>query len=90
MLSSERVVEQADGVMRTIMETYHAPNRSLREVAEVAEASTLDPLHTFSDACRAERRQVVTGTRVLGETRRASQTGDEDASVPRATRQPSR
>lgn len=62
--SSERVVEQADAVMRTIMETYHAPNRSLREVAEGAEPSVLDPLRTFSDACRAERRQVVTGTRL--------------------------
>ena len=64
MLSSERVVEQADAVMRTILETYQAPNRSLREVAETAEPSALDPLHTFSDACRAERRQVVTGRRL--------------------------
>jgi hypothetical protein len=62
MLSSERVVEQADAVMRTIMETYRGPNRSLREVAEGAEPSALDPLRTFSDACRAERWQVVTGT----------------------------
>jgi hypothetical protein len=58
------VIEQADGVMRTIMETYHAPNRSLPEVAEEADPSVLDPLRTFSDACRAERRQVVTGTRL--------------------------
>jgi hypothetical protein len=64
VLSSERAVEQADGVMRTIMETYNAPNRSLREVAEEAEPSVLAPLRTFSDACRAERRQVVTGTRL--------------------------
>jgi len=63
VLSSERVVEQADAVMQTIMKTYHAPNRSLREVAE-AEPSVLDPLRTFSDACRAERGQVVTGTRL--------------------------
>jgi hypothetical protein len=62
VVASERVVEQADGVMRTIMETYRAPNRSLREVAEVAEPSALDPLRAFSDACRAERRQVVAGS----------------------------
>jgi hypothetical protein len=31
VLSSERVVEQADAGMRTIMETYRGPNRSLRE-----------------------------------------------------------
>ena len=61
VLSSERVVEHADAVMRTIMETYHAPNTSLREVAEASDPSTLDPLRSFSDACRAERRQVVTG-----------------------------
>ena len=59
--SSERVVEQADAVMRTIMETYRAPNRSLREAAEEAGPSALDPLRAFSDACRAERRQVVSG-----------------------------
>ena len=62
VVSSERVVEQADAVMRTIMETYHAPNRSLRQVAEEAEPSALDPLRGFSDACRAERRQIVTGS----------------------------
>ena len=69
VVSSERVVEQADAVMRTILETYRSPNRSLREATEEAEPSALDPLRAFSDACRAERRQVVTGS-VLRETTR--------------------
>jgi len=70
VVSSERVVEQADAVMRTIMETYRAPNRSLREATEKAEPSALDPLRAFSDACRAERRQVVTGSALRETTRR--------------------
>jgi hypothetical protein len=69
VVSSERVVEQADAVMRTIMETYRAPNRSLGEATEEAEPSALDLLRAFSDACRAERRQVITGS-VLRETTR--------------------
>jgi hypothetical protein len=67
MLSSEPVVDRADAVMRTLVETYHAPNVSLREVSEQAEPAALDPLRTFSDACRAERRHVVTG-RVFRDT----------------------
>lgn len=58
VLSSERVVEQADAVMKNIIETYRAPNTSVRDVAADGESSSLDPLRAFSDACRAERRQV--------------------------------
>ena len=54
VLSSQRVVEQSDAVMRMIMETYAAPNTSIRDVADRMEGGELDPLRAFSNACRDE------------------------------------
>jgi hypothetical protein len=59
VLSSPRVVEQADAVMRLILKTYRAPNHSIGELAANIDANVLnpelDPLRDFSDACRDER-----------------------------------
>ena len=60
VLSSQEVIGQADRVMRGIVETYLAPNKTIRDV--VADAlkhnrgvdQALNPLHDFSNACRAE------------------------------------
>jgi hypothetical protein len=54
VLSSQRIVEQADFVMQRIMETYRAPNRTIREEAELIKSGGLDPLLAFSEACREE------------------------------------
>jgi len=62
VLSSQEVVEQADRVMRVIVETYLAPNKTIRDV--VADGlkdnrgldEELDPLRDFSNACRDEFR----------------------------------
>jgi len=54
VLSSQSVVEQADEVMRTIMEAYAAPNKTIRDVANGLEGERLDPLRDFSSACRDE------------------------------------
>lgn len=54
VLSSHRVVEEANSVMQLIMDTYHAPNRTLREEAERMRTGGLDPLLGFSMACRDE------------------------------------
>ena len=62
VLSSQEVIEQADRVMRAIVETYLAPNKTIRDV--VADAlkdnrgldQTLNPLRDFSNACRDEFR----------------------------------
>lgn len=54
VLSSQRIVEQADFVMQRIMETYRAPNRTIREEAELIRSGGLDPLLAFSEACREE------------------------------------
>ena len=54
VVSSQRVVEQADLVMQRIMETYRAPNRTIGEEAELIRSGGLDPLLGFSQACREE------------------------------------
>ena len=56
VVSSQRVVEQANAVMRTVMDTYRAPNRTLRDEADRMETDGLDPLLGFSEACREELR----------------------------------
>ncbi len=56
MLSSPRIVESADKVARVIIETYLAPNRSLRDLPEFLNHDTMDPLREFSNACREELR----------------------------------
>lgn len=54
VLSSSAVIEQADNVMRLIMETYASPNRALREIVQSMEGGRLDPLREFSETCRTE------------------------------------
>lgn len=66
VLSSPRVFEAADAVIRLILRTYHAPNRSIVDLtADVdgGQPRELDPLRDFSDACRDER-HVVYGIRL--------------------------
>jgi hypothetical protein len=55
ILSSPAVVEQADRVMRVIVDSYLAPNRTLRDVPEMWTPNhTMDLLRDFSGACRDE------------------------------------
>jgi hypothetical protein len=56
--SSPRVVENAERVARTIVETYLAPNKTLRESDEMAKSDWMDPLRSFSEACREELRML--------------------------------
>jgi len=64
VLSSQRVVEQANVVVHLIVETYQAPNRTIRDEVHSIETSGLDPLLNFSEACREElKRLVVVGPR---------------------------
>jgi hypothetical protein len=57
VLSSQGVVEQADRVMGDIIETYLAPNKTIREVvADRLKTDRLEPLRDFSNACREEFR----------------------------------
>jgi len=57
VLSSQGVIEQADRVMGDIIETYLAPNKTIREVvADRLKTDRLEPLRNFSNACRDEFR----------------------------------
>jgi hypothetical protein len=57
VISSREVVESADKVVRTIIETYLAPNRTFRDVHEILDNKAMNPLLEFSDACRRELRR---------------------------------
>ena len=54
--SSPRIVENADRVVRVIIETYLAPNKTFRDVKEILDNDAMDPLREFSHACREELR----------------------------------
>ena len=56
VFSSAAVVASADRVVRTIIEAYLAPNRTFRDLTEVIDNDTMNPLRDFSNACRDELR----------------------------------
>ncbi len=58
VLSSPLVVERADGVVRSIIDTYLGPKMTFREISETLKTSSfVDPLRDFSGACREELRK---------------------------------
>jgi len=54
LLASQRVVNAAEHVMSSIVETYLAPNRTLHEIRTLAEEGKMNFLVEFGEACRAE------------------------------------
>ena len=52
VISSDEVIEEAEKVGRTVIETYLSPNRTFADLAELI--PEMDPLRGFSDACRRE------------------------------------
>ena len=53
-LSRSDVVEKAEAVVRTIVDTYFAPNKTFPELRELVDGDAIDPLRAFSEICRAE------------------------------------
>jgi hypothetical protein len=54
-MSQPRTITCADTVMRVTIETYFAPNKTLRELNELIKMNTaMDPLKDFSEAAREE------------------------------------
>src|SRR5262249_42402956 len=49
ILSSPAIVENADRVVRVILETYLAPNKTFRDVKEILDNDALNPLREFSN-----------------------------------------
>jgi hypothetical protein len=55
VMSLPRTVECADQVMRATIDTYFAPNKTIRELHELVQSGTgIDPLKDFSEAAREE------------------------------------
>src|SRR5258708_9412281 len=54
VLSSPAVIRKAEAVVRMIVETYRAPNRTSPELQELLSSHAIDPLRAFSEECRAE------------------------------------
>jgi hypothetical protein len=52
IMSTPAVVERADAVVRKIMDTYLAPNRTFLDVRHALDREHFDVLQPFSDACR--------------------------------------
>ena len=57
VISLPRTVACADEIMRTTVDTYFAPNKTIRELHELVESgSAFDPLKDFSEMAREELR----------------------------------
>jgi hypothetical protein len=54
VVSSPAIVAHAAKVVRVIVDTYLAPNRTFRDVKEFLDDDQMDPLRDFSRACREE------------------------------------
>ena len=54
VLSNPAVVEKAEAVVRMIVDTYFAPNKTFPEVRKLLDNRAIDPLRAFSEECRAE------------------------------------
>jgi hypothetical protein len=51
-LSSFAVVETMEAVVRMIVDTYFAPNKTFPELLKLMNSHALDPLRAFSEECR--------------------------------------
>jgi hypothetical protein len=59
VLSSPRVIEEAEKVALQIVESYPKPNRTFGDLREMIHEHALDPLRGFSEACREEFRMAA-------------------------------
>jgi hypothetical protein len=54
VLSGSAVIEKAEVVAGTIVDTYFVPNRTFPELRKLIDSHAMDPLRAFSEECRAE------------------------------------
>ena len=54
VLSSPPVLQKAEAVIRTIIETYFSPNKTPFELRTLLDNDSIDPLRAFSEECRVE------------------------------------
>jgi hypothetical protein len=61
VVSNDAVIERAEAVARTIIDTYFSPNKTFSELRELMDGHPMDPLKGFSEACREELRTLRVG-----------------------------
>ena len=61
VLSTARVVDSADQIVKKIINAYLEPNKTLPELRQMADGGLIDPLRNFSEACRAESESLHYG-----------------------------
>jgi len=54
VMSSQTVLEHAEQIERTILDTYLEPDKTFTELREMANSGSISLLRSFSEACRAE------------------------------------
>jgi hypothetical protein len=54
VLSSPVIVESAEEVVQTIVDTYFSPNKSFPELRALMGSPAIDPLRAFSERCRED------------------------------------
>jgi hypothetical protein len=54
VLSSPPVLQKAEAVIRTRIETYFSPNKTPFELRTLLDNDAIDPLRAFSEECRVE------------------------------------
>jgi hypothetical protein len=58
LISSPAVVVAAEQIMETIVDTYLAPNLTLRELHALAKKGGMNLLVEFGEACRTELSRI--------------------------------
>jgi hypothetical protein len=58
VLSSPKVVDSADQIVKEIIHAYLEPNKTFPELREMVDSGLIDPLRSFSEACRAESERL--------------------------------
>ena len=61
VLSSARVIDSADQIVKRIVNAYLEPNKTVPELREMTNSGLIDPLRNFSEACRAESESLRYG-----------------------------
>jgi hypothetical protein len=54
VVSSPAIIEKAEAVVRTIIDTYFSPNKTFPELRIMMSSPAMDPLRAFSELCRED------------------------------------
>jgi hypothetical protein len=59
LVSSEKVLAEAEKCVRQIVDLYESPNLTVKQVRASLDSDDFDPLKAFSSACRAELLKIT-------------------------------